>query len=73
MCKDECFICLWHDSEWNEIFTLEDLVQASKENIYTLEDYSDKRKSTNITRFNYCPICGEIIDWKKIHKISKCK
>lgn len=33
---------------------------------YTLEDYADKRKSTNLSRFEYCPICGEKIDWKKI-------
>ena len=35
-------------------------------NKYTLEDYCDKRKSTNLTRFNYCPLCGKKIDWKAI-------
>ena len=33
---------------------------------YTLEDYCDKRKSTDLTRFNYCPLCGKKIDWKAI-------
>ncbi len=33
---------------------------------YTLKDYADKRKSTNMTRFEYCPRCGKKIDWKKI-------
>ena len=33
---------------------------------YTLKDYCDKRKSTNLTRFEYCPYCGSKIDWKKI-------
>ena len=33
---------------------------------YTLKDYADKRKSTNLTRFEYCPHCGKRINWKKI-------
>lgn len=33
---------------------------------YTLDDYCDKRKSTDLTRFNYCPLCGKKIDWKAI-------
>ena len=33
---------------------------------YTLQDYADKRKSTNFTRFDFCPYCGKKIDWKKI-------
>ena len=33
---------------------------------YTLQDYADKRKSTNFTRFGFCPYCGKKIDWKKI-------
>lgn len=42
-----------------------------KDNLYgvrawTLDDYSDKRKSTDLTRFEYCPMCGKKIDWKSI-------
>lgn len=33
---------------------------------YTLQDYADKRKSTNLIRFDFCPYCGRKIDWKKI-------
>lgn len=33
---------------------------------YTLKDYCDKRKLTNLARFNFCPYCGKKIDWKKI-------
>ena len=44
------------DSEWWQ----------SMCNKYTLEDYCDKRKSTDLTRFNYCPLCGKKIDWKAI-------
>lgn len=35
---------------------------------WTLKDYADKRKSTNLTRFEYCPICGKKIDWKAIRR-----
>ena len=31
-----------------------------------LSDYFDRRKSTNLNHFNYCPYCGEKIDWKKL-------
>ena len=33
---------------------------------YTRNDYCDKRISTNLTQFNYCPLCGKKIDWKAI-------
>ena len=35
---------------------------------YSLNDYLDKRKSVNITRFNFCPVCGEKIDWEAMRK-----
>ena len=35
-------------------------------NKYTLDDYCDRRKSTDLTQFNYCPLCGKKIDWKAI-------
>lgn len=31
---------------------------------YTLDDYCDMRKGTDLTRFRYCPFCGQKIDWK---------
>ena len=30
---------------------------------WTLKEYADKRRSTDLTRFNYCPECGKRIDW----------
>jgi hypothetical protein len=39
---------------------------------WTLADYCDKRKSTDLTRFEYCPMCGKKIDWKSI-KVSSTK
>lgn len=34
--------------------------------VYTLSDYCNRRKSTNLTKFEFCPYCGKKIDWKKI-------
>ena len=36
--------------------------------IWSLKDYADKRKNTNLIRFDYCPECGKKIDWAKIRK-----
>lgn len=33
---------------------------------WTLWDYADGRKSTNLRKFKFCPECGEKIDWKAI-------
>ena len=35
------------------------------------EDFLDKRKSTSFKRFEYCPICGEKINYRKILKENK--
>ena len=35
---------------------------------YDWDDYADKRKNTNIIRFDYCPFCGEKINWKNFKK-----
>ena len=54
----------------DEIEWLQSRKESLKEygiyNIYSLSDYCDKRKSTDLTRFNYCPLCGKKIDWKAI-------
>ena len=41
--------------------------------IWTLADYGDWRKSTNLTRFCYCPMCGKFIDWKEIRRMDDGK
>lgn len=38
---------------------------------WSLKDYCDKRRSTDLTRFDYCPYCGKKIEWKKIKEESK--
>ena len=79
--KCECYIGIKHAYEDTGLVTLEQLkaeiewLQARKESfeeygikykIYSLSDYCDKRKSTDLTQFNYCPLCGKKIDWKAI-------
>ena len=79
--KCECCIGIKHDYEDTRLVTLKQLkdeiewLQSRKESfaeyginnkIYTLVDYCDKRKSTDLTQFNYCPFCGKKIDWKAI-------
>lgn len=39
-------------------------IEPSK--IYSLSDYCDRRKSTDLFRFNYCPVCAKKIEWDKI-------
>lgn len=34
--------------------------------IFSTNQYTDFRCSTNLERFKYCPECGEKIDWKKV-------
>ena len=35
---------------------------------WSLADYADRRKSTNLARFHNCPECGQKIDWKSIRR-----
>ncbi len=37
---------------------------------WTLKDYADKRKSTNLYQFDFCPICGKVVDWKAIRRLE---
>lgn len=36
---------------------------------YTMFDYTDTAKKTNLIRFNYCPMCGKKIDWEELNKM----
>lgn len=35
---------------------------------WTMKDYADRRKSTNLTHFTFCPTCGKKIDWKELRE-----
>lgn len=37
---------------------------------WSLKDYADKRKSTNLYRFDFCPGCGKQINWKEIKNLN---
>ena len=74
--KCECCIGVRYDYENADLVTLADLKEHietmkrlpsySHKKPYELADYCDKRKSTDLTRFNYCPLCGKKINWKAI-------
>lgn len=34
----------------------------------SMRDYADKRKLTDLTRFDYCPVCGKKINWEDIRR-----
>lgn len=42
--------------------------ESVKRKVFTLADYSDKRKNTDLARFDFCPYCGKRIDWKAIRR-----
>lgn len=58
-------IGLWNDNVCSEPITFEQLKERCKAAgcKYTLEQYLDKRVSTNLTRFNYDPFTGEKVDY----------
>lgn len=80
----ECVIGLMHDYEDIDLVTVSELKEHIKRQVeireyyhavglkepmvWTLMDYTDKRRGTNLTRFSFCPECGKKIDWKVIRK-----
>ena len=37
---------------------------------WSLKDYADRRKSTDMMRFDFCPVCGNKIKWNEIARDS---
>lgn len=82
MDKHECTIGIWGDYEDTRTITFRELKKEADNNIemleyckgtgysystpYSLSDYLDNRKSTNLEKFKFCPYCGKEIDWKKL-------
>lgn len=78
--KCECVIGIMYDYDDTHSITRKELEEEIRINeirksrgdsewyrkFYTRNDYCDKRISTNLARFNYCPLCGKKIDWKAI-------
>ena len=42
--------------------------QRLKHEEYSLAQYGDRRRATNLSRFSFCPLCGEEIDWAAIRR-----
>ena len=40
---------------------------------WTIADYTDRRKSTDLYQFEFCPVCGKPIDWKAIRRLEDDK
>ncbi len=83
--EHECVIGLLYRCDGGELATLDGLKEHIQENmrlaplrsgygidskVYMPSDYADKRKSTDLCRYDYCPFCGKKIDWKAIKKMK---
>lgn len=74
MSEHECIIGMYFDFDDTQLVTVSELKELIEECLYhrySFEDYCDRRKSTNLTRFEFCPYCGKKIDWKKIKEENK--
>ena len=59
--------------QFNHMVRYDPILHSSKElyyKEYSLKDYADKRKSTDLYRFDFCPTCGKSIDWKSIKYLN---
>lgn len=81
MSCDHCIGLLWCQ-EYGQFVTLQELKEHIKDvkalnlqlvlaggsawTVYSLREYADFRRSTDLTRFKCCPECGEKINWKEI-------
>ena len=65
--KDRILQCKYMNDLYKEYTMIDINIRPN----YTLKDYCDRRKSTNLTRFEFCPYCGKKIDWKKIKEENK--
>ena len=53
------------------LVTIDDLLEYQSKTIYTMQQLLDRRCSTNLFHFEYCPKCGEKINWKELRKDYK--
>ena len=60
----ELQVHIYWTKEYNDVVR-DDLPRLLQEE-WTLKDYADKRKTTNLHRFDFCPVCGKAVDWKAI-------
>lgn len=76
----ECVIGVLYDYDNTRVITFDELKEEVEAGITKYEyakqymaepplpkllsEYLDRRKSTGLERFAYCPYCGKKIDWK---------
>lgn len=83
MQEHECFVGVLNDYDDTRMITFDELFEEATERIrwkqkvghdftvcgiYGMDDYTNKRKSTDLDRFNFCPICGKKIDMREMMK-----
>lgn len=60
-------IGVWHDYGNSELVNLDELIynvtNFTSCQCFPLDAYFDLRRSTNLTRFNYCPDCSDKLNW----------
>ena len=59
--------------EYNKSLDADPILRTAKHlraKVWTLKSYGDCRKSTDLTRFFHCPICGNKIDWAEIRRAN---
>lgn len=73
--KCEHTIGIWYEYEESYLVTLDKLKEFEKDGSafgdWTMDDYLNEDKETNLTRFDYCPYCGKKIDWVKLREQAR--
>lgn len=71
-------IGIYYDYEDTDVITYDELKKEVRIStlawpnvIKPLRDYLDGRVSTNFRRFNFCPMCGEKIDYKALREKAR--
>ena len=65
-------IGLWNDYEASFIVDVADLKKKLETcHTWTVEQYCDRRFSTNLVMFVYDPFTGVKIDWKRVKELLK--
>ena len=65
------YIGIWNDYGASFLATWEDVKKYYKGGVYSLVDYADGRRETNLDRFVYDPYTGEKIDWKALREDAR--
>lgn len=68
---NETIIGLYCYVDYCDFVTVEELLRliAMGDTTYNMADYTDWRRSTNITRFRYDPFTGEKVEWGRLRKM----